>query len=272
MSEHEQPLTPEERHAREALGSVAPPRADAAFRARLKQEFATGAISPRRGAVLRGPWYARPAAWLPLAAAAAVAIVLSGLNRGPDWQVVSARGEGFVIVGERPVPLGHAAELAGLLRRGGRVRVPEGASLDLVVPGDIAVSLASGTDATLPAAPNRWWGRGARARVATGDAFFATGRAFHGATLDVETSELRAHVVGTTFAVLRHPEGSCVCVMEGRVQIVDLSEDEDETVEIPAGMRRICPVSGPDQTLPILDDSAHELHRLREQSARLLEH
>ena len=61
------------------------------------------------------------------------------LNRGPDWVLASPGGEGVVVVNDRPVPLRHADELARLVRRGARLRLVEGSSLDLVAPGMVAV-------------------------------------------------------------------------------------------------------------------------------------
>src|SRR6185436_3869827 len=110
-------------------------------------------------------------------------------------------------------------ELGVKLRRGGRVRVEGTATLDLVASGLAAVALAPGAQLELSSAPGRWWARGMTARVTSGDAWFTTGRAFHGAHLDVSTPEVNVRAVGTAFAVLRDPGGAtCVCVLEGRVR------------------------------------------------------
>lgn len=260
-------LTPEEQAAREAVRSLPRPEADDAYRARLREAFVRGGLHRRLAAP--PPRIARLATWAPLAAAAALAVAAGVMNRGPDWQVAYTKGDGMVIVGERPVPLKHADELARLLRRGGHVRVPDTGYLDLVAPGQLAVCLAPGADVRLPAAPNRWWRRDAQAAVDMGDAFFETGRGFHGATLEVNTAEARAHVTGTSFAVLRDAEaGTCVCVMEGRVR-VDAKLGGSSLVA--AGMRRVCPPDTSALILPILDYSVHALHKLREVTATRLE-
>jgi ferric-dicitrate binding protein FerR (iron transport regulator) len=102
-----------------------------------------------------------------------------------------------------------------------------------------------------------------------GNVFISTGRAFHGATLEMETPEAVAHVTGTSLAVLRDLEaGTCVCVMEGRVVVS--YEEGKESVPVPAGKRCVCPLEGEAEVGPILHYSEHALHRLNEKSAAVL--
>ena len=180
-------------------------------------------------------------------------------NRGPDWRVSSVNGDGRVVVGGTSFAPGERDRIAAALRRGGTVRIEGAVTLDLVAPGVVAVAIGPRTRATLPAAPGRWWGREMRASVAAGDVYFSTGRAFRGAKLTVGTPELEAVAVGTSFAVLCHPGGSCVCVMQGRVS-VSPSEGGEATV-VPEGMRRTVDSAGAGETLPILEDSVHRLHQ-----------
>jgi len=109
-----------------------------------------------------------------------------------------------------------------------------------------------------------------RAQVSTGDAYFTTGRAFHGAHLDVSTPEVSVRAVGTAFAVLRDPAGAtCVCVMEGRVRVGETASSTS-AVEVPAGMRRIVQAGRSGETQPILDESVHRLHHQRDVAGTLL--
>jgi len=257
---------PGSRAIRDAVGARSHPRLDATFRARLKQDFMSGRLGPLRVPAPRVPW--RPALWLPVAAGL---VVVAGLfaNRGPDWRVVSAHGEGRVRVGAASFAPEEREKLAAALRRGGELGIEGAVTLDLVAPGAMAVTLGPGTQLALPASPGRWWSRAVRARVRAGDAYFTTGRAFHGARLSVSTPEVDVLAVGTAFAVLRHEDGSCVCVMEGRVSVAKRSGGE--AVDVPEGMRRVVSVSGEAETLPILEDSRHRLHQQRSSAGRTLD-
>jgi len=263
------PANAGEQAARDAVRALASPRAGQGFRSRLRHEFTTG----RFGRHVPGPvpfalWSTRPRVLVPLAAGLLLVAGVT-LNRGPDWRLVAAAGDGSVTVnGMRFAPDDPA--LASRLGRGGHVRIEGGVTLDVVAPGVAAVTLAPGAELKLSSAPGRWWSRGMRADVVVGDAYFTTGRAFHGAHLDVSTAEVNVRAVGTAFAVLCEPGGTCVCVMEGRVRVDEAGAAHATAVEVPEGMRRIVHDGGHGETLPILDDSVARLRRQREVSAPLL--
>jgi ferric-dicitrate binding protein FerR (iron transport regulator) len=243
MSAHDlDRLSPEEKRASEAVRSLAPPPADAGYRARLKQEFASGALvaaAPSEGVrPLPVPFYRRPAlrwAALPVAAAAAL-VAVSTLNQGPRWELISSRGEGVAVIDAVPVPMNHADELARRLKPGVRLRLPEGAELEIASRGQIAMQITPGTDVTLPEPPGRWFGRHARAGIAEGDLRITTGSGFRGARLEVETPEAIVEVTGTTLAVICEPGGTCVCVLEGRVTVA--GRGEGTKVAVSEGRRR----------------------------------
>lgn len=260
MSHHdEHDLAPGERAARDSVKALAHPSADDAFRARLREEFVSGRIGRRRGLVLRGPWFLRPQVLLPFAAGVALALVFQA-NRGPDWRLVAVNGDGRVWVAGREFAPTHTAALAVALRRGGRVRVEGAVTVDLSAPGVAAVALGPDADLTLSAAPNRLWSRGMSVRLESGDTWFSTGSSFRGAHLDVTTPEARVRAVGTSFAVLRHGFGTCVCVMEGHVRVAGAGTAAGEGVSVPEGMRRVVGTDRSEETLPILEDSVHRLH------------
>jgi len=264
--------TPAERRAQDAVRELPAARASEAFRAKLREEFVSGRIAPRLRLV-QPAWWTRPIGWGSIAAAAAAALVVGAfaLNRAPDWRLIGVEGTGVALVDGRRIPLDHTAELARALRRGARVVTPDSGMVDLVIPGVLAVNLDMATDVTLPAGPGRWWARHARARVANGYAFYATGRAFHGATLDVQTPEVNAHVTGTSLAVLRDDEqGTCVCVMEGRVHVQRWRGGVPGGMDVPAGQRCISLPNGAQYLKPILEYSTHALHRLHARAGALL--
>jgi len=261
--------SPDERRVRDAVRDLPRPPVDAAFRARLRHEFVTGRIGRRRGLTFERPWFLRAFVLAP-AAAVALAVVCLASNRGPDWQVQSADGAGRVVVNGTSFAADDIAHLTPALRRGGRVLIEGAVTLDLMAPGLAAVALAPGADLHLSPSPNRWWNRHMQADLSTGDAYFATGRLFHGAHLDVVTQHARVRAVGTSFAVLSGEFGTCVCVMEGRVRVGEHDAAPGEGVDVPEGMRRTFHPGLPPETGPILDDSAHLLHRQLETAGSAL--
>ena len=153
----------------------------------------------------------------------------------------------------------QAGAMRERLRRGARVQL-EGGTLDLVIPGVVALSLSPGADVTLSPAPNRWVPRDLTAGIVRGNVYFSTGRRFHGARLDVRTPEGSVRAVGTSFAVLCGPGETCVCVMEGSVRVAEGTAEVAGGARVPHGMRRVLH-DGKAETLPILDDSVQHLHR-----------
>lgn len=273
MTPHDEDLLgPGEDRVRAALLALPVIDAEPAFRARLRSQFTQGAFESQAGGVGRISPLPR-SEWIGAALAVAACLVLAFLvlDRGPDWQVTRTGGQGSVLVGNRMVPLSDVATLSAALARGGRIRLPASGTLELVAPGSIAMSLAEGSEVVIPRAPGRWFGRSVRAEVRNGEAFITTGRRFSGSHLTVTTDEATVEVVGTTFAVLRHPEGTCVCVMDGRVRVSPAGES---VIEVGAGLRRFCYPRGSARTsesAPILGYSEKVLHQLRDSTERLLE-
>lgn len=266
LRENEQ--APAERAAREALGALPSVRPDTAYRQRVSFAFVSGSL---KSTVRRRPFLARMELWTTIAAAAALVVVAFALNRGPDWRVIEARGAGTVVVDGKAIAI-QGADLSRAIRRGAHVTLANGAALDVVAPGMLAVNISGGSDMVLPEAPNRWWSRASHGRVNVGNAFISTGGAFHGATLEMATPEAVARVTGTSLAVLRDREaGTCVCVMEGLVVVTYQEGDEaPESKSVPAGKRCICPLEGEAEIGPILPSSEHALHRLNEKTAAAL--
>ncbi len=215
------PVTPEEARALEALRGLAPPRAEPAFRERLKRDFATGRIGERRTLTLPVAWHQRLAWRLALAPAALALLAVSAwmADRGPGWTVMATRGDGVAIVDGAPVPLGSREELARRLRPGARLAVPADAEVELASTAGLVVQVTAGTEFTLPATPGRWLRRRVVGAVRHGEIRVTTGHAFAGAHLRLDTPEVAIEVTGTTLAVICEPAGTCVCVYEGVVKV-----------------------------------------------------
>lgn len=211
-------LRPEEARAREAVRGLAPPRADAAFRERLKRDFMAGRIGERRALVLPVAWHRRPLWRLALVPATLALLVVAVwmTDRGPGWTVMAARGEGTVVVDGAPVP---REALAGRLRPGARLAVLDGAEVDLASRAGLVVQVTEGTEFTLPETPGRWFRREVTAAVRHGEIRITTGPAFQGSRLRVDTPEAEIEVTGTTLAVICEPAGTCVCVHDGVVKV-----------------------------------------------------
>jgi ferric-dicitrate binding protein FerR (iron transport regulator) len=157
------------------------------------------------------------------------------LNRGPGWEVVTVSGDGTALVNGHPVALAQTEDVARAIRAGGRVTLPAGSSLVLAAPGRMVVEITPETETSLSAPPARWLGRIASAQLTTGEIRVTTGARFHGSKLFVKTPEAAIEVTGTTLAVIREPQGTCVCVMEGEVRV---GAPGDSMVPVVAGRRR----------------------------------
>lgn len=214
-------MTPEEARAREAVRSLAPARADAAFRERLKRDFVAGHFGTRRVVELPIAWHRRGIGRLALvsAAAALLAVTVWVTDRGPGWSVLAVSGEGAAMVGGSPVPLTDRDELARRMRSGTRLAVPAGAEIELASAAGLVVQVTAGTEFTLPATPGRWLNRTITAAVERGEIRVTTGPAFRGARMFVQTPEAVVEVTGTTLAVICEPVGTCVCVLDGAVSM-----------------------------------------------------
>ena len=254
-------LTPEQARIREAVRRLPAAEPDAAFRARLRAEFVGGTLRPGLR-VVASPWRRRLVVWGGFAAAAAAAAIVIGLVLGRSSAYRLAMVDG------REIPLEQARDLARALRRGGHVIVPRGATIDIAAPGVLAMTISGGSDVIVPPAPPRMGDRHAQGNVAKGDLFIVTGPDFHGATLDIMTSEAEAHVVGTSLAVLRDDDaGTCVCVMTG---VVAVKANGEAAVKVPAGMRIVVPIDGVPEMRKIRMTSEHALHRLNEKAGEVL--
>ena len=212
-------LKPEQQRAADRVRELSRPAADPAFRERLRLDFGNGRVGSRRE--LRFGVSRRPAWRWALAPALAVAVTVTAtaLNRAPGWVVAASLGDGTITVDGRPVSARNYSEVARLIRPGVRIRTPEGVVLRLASAGLGMMEITPGSDVTLPAVPGRWFARTVQAEVQGGIARFSTAPVFRGASLSIQTPEAQIEVTGTTFAVLSMPVGTCVCVLEGRLEV-----------------------------------------------------
>jgi hypothetical protein len=221
-----------------------------------KSESSAAVPSPPR-AIRRGRAFR-----LAAPAALAALLVVLATNRGPDWRLVAVSGAGVAVIGSTPVPLNHLDELKRQLRPGVRIRIPEGASLEVASPGHLTIQVTSGADVVLPPPPGRWFGRRVGGEIERGELRVTTGDRFRGATLLVTSPEAKVEARGATLAVIREPIGTGVSVLEGTVAV---GEPGGPMVKVEQGTRRFVFNDGREpETEPIRESDAKVLGDLRE--------
>jgi hypothetical protein len=268
-------IDPRQKQIEELLQSLPEPKPPSEeFVARLRSEFAAGTIRPgpfatdseekpwleddRRdeasatpdappaeaasGGEIPGP-EARPRVvrfpWrfvFPVAAAAAILLVVFVLNRGSGPGNITAQGNGTIHIGDETFPFSEAEEFTHRLQPGTKFAV-EGdmsALLDLLYPGNLAVQATPGVTMTVPQPPGRWFGRTSKFQIDRGEVRVVTGPDFAGSLLRIRTPGTSVEVLGTTLAVLCDPCSTCVCVLDGTARMKDRS---GEMVRVPPGMR-----------------------------------
>jgi hypothetical protein len=230
------PLTPVEERVKEVVRTLPHPQADPAFRNRLRREFSTGRFEQhvRPAEPKSAGWFAWP--WAMAATAVALVIGFGFLNRGPDWQVMSASGTGTVTVNGKTVSASDRAALADALRRGGQVSVPAGNELTVVSEGTLLVQAAPGTDMHLPTPPGRWIGKNMHAAVTKGEARLLTGPRFPGRAMDIGTPAGNTVITGTLVSVVTDAAFTCVCVSEGTASVGKTATSMEF---VPTGMRKV---------------------------------
>jgi ferric-dicitrate binding protein FerR (iron transport regulator) len=220
MTEHEPHPDPD---LAARLRALPPEPVDPAYRARARAAF----LSPpaARPARRRFPLWGG----IGIAAAAALALFLLA-TAAPSWRVAGVQGSGTVTVDGEAFP---AASLAGRkLPRGASVDV--GPGVELTVAAD-ALSFVVGEGSRLTLETRGIPGRRSLAAVLDhGNTWGTTGPGFAG--LAVLTPEAQVQVTGTTFAVMASPDTTCVCVLEGTVEVVARSAP-GEPVAVPGGDR-----------------------------------
>lgn len=239
------------------------PTATPEFRMALRAAFVNRSIPSRRFPPLLRLRHGSGATLIrTLGAAAAALIAILWLNQGTAWKVHGVSGTGTIRVNERLIDLGSAADVERALRPGVRIELPASAQVDLELPGIAHLQIVGGSRLVLPGSPGRWFGKQIVGTLDTGELRVTTGPRFHGTRLRIETPETRAVVMGTTLAVFRLPEGSCVCVLEG---VVSMREQGSPAHSVRAGFRRVVYRDGRAPLVePILPMETMKLEMLRD--------
>lgn len=147
-------------------------------------------------------------------AAAMLAVVLFGRMPAEQWVVLDVVQPDGV-----SAPAGQLLAIGDRLESGTLVTAAD-SELEVQLGERLRFRMLPGTSLELPAAPGRWFDRSRRLELASGEIYGTTGGNPVGFPLLFATDELTAALTGTTFAVFRTPEASCVCLWEGSITVV----------------------------------------------------
>ena len=101
----------------------------------------------------------------------------------------------------------------------GRLDTPEIGEFELTLGTALRLRMAPCSGIILPHAPRRWNPDVMTISVVHGELFGSTGGNKLPAAIELVTDVLSARITGTTFAVFHLPDATCVCLLEGSVQI-----------------------------------------------------
>jgi hypothetical protein len=257
-------MTPEERRARAALQGLPVEAADAAFRARMRARF----VGDQTRAVEATPRQGSRRWWLLAASIAIVAAVSAlALTRAEPWRFVASQGGGFVTIDGDRVPITEVSRLAGRLVGGVRVETDADAELQLQGADAVVLVVTPGTEVQLPSVPGRWLSRRSQGAVTRGEVRGTTGPTFAGAEWQFSLPGAVVAITGTTFAVLRTDEGSCVCVLDGRVT---MTAGAAATLVEPGRRRLLLTATGKPLDEPLRPMEQMKLEMLRDAGGALL--
>jgi hypothetical protein len=242
---------------------------DPNIRDRIKRGFVLGHLTstsrffapprPRWVSILR--WGYMPAAL--------VGFLVLGLfmNRGPGWTVVHADGTGSVQVNGEVVSLTDPS-VRQVFRPGAWLRLSSSGPLLLLCRGNLVIEVEEGTSLRLPSSPGRWIGNKARGELTAGRVRIATGPAFAGAYLDLETPQ------GITR--IREGVAQVVCEQATRVDVLEgtalLGSGPRRLEPVPAGRMAVLSGEGTPSPGPLPAEVAVVLGSFGGRTRTLLEH
>ena len=251
--------TPDEQRALEALRGLDLVRPPVEARARAKAAFLAGEAPRIEPTAAPG----RARFWVPLAAAAAIAVAVFGM-----WQYATSPMAMWTVtdVVEADGVQGVATE--GMLMMTGTVTTGPESEFELQFGRQLRFRMLPDTEIDLPASPRRWIPEPMVITVRSGEIYGTTGGEKLTVPLRIEASEAIAEVYGTTFAVFEVEEGTCVCLWLGTVRVTNRHDQStfDLLPETKFYVYRDGTVSG---ALPIDDEERMKLSMMEE--AGLLE-
>jgi hypothetical protein len=230
---------------------------DPAFKTRLREQFVKESTAPhqdtgsRRSSRADSKRWRRPTRrteiWVTASVTllAASLLLLAVLRRAPQWTVVRTDPQVALTIDGQS--FAGTALTQELLVPGARLTSGD-QDVTLRAEREMIWVLTPNTTVTLPR--TRGWRRSSgEITVHQGELRISTGPDYRMQLL-IETPEAHITVVGTTLAVIRNDQGTCLCVYEGTVQMDHLGNPEPAR-EVPAGKRWLIQVDG--SALPLED-------------------
>ncbi len=157
--------------------------------------------------------------WVSMLMAAAlgmVAVFWFGSQPAQQWIIMDIKApEGIAMADGKSPAVGNVLA-SGLMSTG-----PE-SEMAIQLGEKLRFTMLPGTSLDLPKPPGRWFDRGRRLPLTSGEIYGTTGGQTLGFDLVFSTQELEARLTGTTFAVFRTEVASCVCLWEGGIAVTPL--------------------------------------------------
>ena len=241
----------EEQRALSALRRL--PRAEASAEARARTRAAFLAVAPPVAQARRRN------RWIGLLAAAVLgvlAVVMMGRQPTAEWVVLDVVDPAQIATPGGPPAVGDVVTA-------GPIATAAGAELELQLGDQLRLRLRPESELDLPSAPGRWFDRTRRLDLHAGEVYGTTGGQSLTFDLSFATGELQAGLTGTTFAVFRTDEASCVCLWEGGIRVHPLAGGP--TVDLVPGQRVWIYKDGrPPEILPLSDMETMKLQMMQE--------
>lgn len=179
--------------------------------------------------------------------AALLAVAIFGRAPTDEWIVLDVVNPAGV-----EAPAGSGLNKGDVIEPGTLACAPD-AELEVQLGDRLRFRMMPGTRIELPAGPGRWFNRGRELSLASGEIYGTTGGNKLDFPLEVITDELTAQLTGTTFAVFRTDEGSCVCLWEGGITVTPAATPTEPTFLEPQRRVWVYRDGRPREVLPLTD-------------------
>jgi ferric-dicitrate binding protein FerR (iron transport regulator) len=218
--------SPDEQRALEAVRGLASPRASETARARTRAAFlaAAAASGPAESPAPVRLERRRAPVWVPLAAAAVLALAAIGI-----WQFATGPSALWRVTNVVEASGVSGAPTEGFVMEYGRISTGPDTELELQLGDQFRFNMRPGTTIELPRPPRRWQPGEMVITLTSGEIFGIAEDLDAPLRVIARNSETLVH--GTTFAVFQTPDASCTCLWKGSVEITNRADGTTVTLE-----------------------------------------